>query len=122
MGFTPTDQEILSPVFGDCLSACVATILDLPLSAVPVFARPGQNWGQMVDLLNAWLAPRGLVAVLSLSPPAGLGIAKGPSPRFVGGGHCVVVRDGVLVWDPHPSRAGLAAGETSYLAILRRTP
>ena len=57
---TPVDQRVLDhdPArgrFGDCLRACVASVLELPYEAVPQFA-VADDW---VERLQEWLAPRG---------------------------------------------------------------
>lgn len=121
MGLTPVDQAVegIGPdgkPRGDCLSASVATILDLPTSAVSLFT--GSSWPAQVAQLNEWLAPRGLVASVSSTPPAGPSVAKGPSPRFTSVDHCVVAVDGRIVHDPHSSRAGLRGPATAYLSIV----
>lgn len=40
----PVDQEIVDPGKGDCLRACYASLLELPLDAVPNFIRHNHNW------------------------------------------------------------------------------
>jgi len=87
---------------GNCLQAALATLLHLSLDDVPHFAEH-DDW---LERFCAWAEERGYtVRHRSAGHPANLGIAFGPSPRGVK--HAVVVRDGHIVWDPHPSRAGL---------------
>lgn len=57
---TPVDQTEFGPFRGNCLSACVASLLDLPISEVPTFtdrhAEGGVDW---VNGLATWLDARG---------------------------------------------------------------
>lgn len=105
---------------GDCVRASYATLLGISLEEVPPldpgFAmRLGVEQG---DLERAWLASIGLdlveIAVDHESelPEEVLGcvpevphLMSGISPR--GFGHRCVGVGGQIVWDPHPSRAGL---------------
>lgn len=128
---TPVDQRIIAKTegaVGDCLSACIASVLDLPLDDVPIFVAEPDWYGACV----AWLRARGIALVLLQNlqnewpwiPPDNLPIiVGGPSPR--GPWHHAVVgiwRDGgamQVLHDPHPSRAGLAGNEifAAYLLI-----
>lgn len=100
---TPVDQTILGDA-GNCLSAALASVLDLPIEAVPYLN--GSRWAQR---MFSWLSterrlwPRWIP--VSAGVPAGYSIAVGPGPR--GRDHATVALDGRLVHDPHPSRAGL---------------
>ena len=114
---------------GDCQRAVIASLLELPITEVPHFLQeangyPSDYW----DSLQAFLRKHGY-AYLCL--PARSGAAffgdgvdvfheiAGPSPRGSGITHAVVGRNGQIVFDPHPSRAGLtgdpADWEYSYL-------
>lgn len=94
------------PDVGNCLAACVASILELPISQVPNFSFTpnGEDWYE--DKLLTWLKTRGFTALfVKYDPELGrLGcycVASGKSPR---GDHlhAVVYKDGKVVWDPHP--------------------
>lgn len=96
----PVDQQQLSslddPYAGDCFRACV----------------------------RAWLRARDLDAVYYVPAdfpdtgcPPGWAIAGGTSPRFPDILHAVVARDGAVVHDPHPARAGLPDGIQDYIVI-----
>jgi hypothetical protein len=95
---------------GNCLSACIATYLDVPLDQVPHFAEylpdEGDAWWH---LFIGFMAGRGLWPVQLDDPhdalPGEVTFVCGPSERGVL--HQVLYRDGVLFHDPHPSRAGL---------------
>lgn len=98
---------------GDCLRACVATVLGLPLDEVPHFVQyiehpagtdPMLWWWALVGFchFHGWDAtyPDDV-----FDPPDGWSLANGPSHR--GHQHVVVARDGAVVFDPHPSRDGV---------------
>ena len=112
----PVDQTTFGFPGGNCFSACVASILELPIEDVPYFMGDGTaegTGGQWWDRFLAWLAPRGYVAVYhpeGSAAPEGLHILSGHSPRRPedrGAMHAVVARGTEILHDPHPSRAGL---------------
>lgn len=120
IGITPTTQRVTGYPYGDCVRASYATILEVPIESVPRFDPGlthalGQDQG---DRERAWLATLGFNLVeLSCDPydtlseeilagiPEVPHLMSGISPR--GFGHRVVGIGGQVVWDPHPSRAGL---------------
>lgn len=85
---------------GNCLPACIASILEIPLSAVPELGGDDE-W---LDNLNGFLAGYGKrytrVAAKGDVAPVGYHTVEGISPR--GGLHACVAKDGQLVHDPHP--------------------
>jgi hypothetical protein len=103
---------------GDCFRTALASLLgfDEP-TLVPHFGALPQTewWGAVrdwlqrcnLDLVYVELDQR--AAVLDLwGPQDSLVLVGGPSPRG-SFGHVVVGRwDGTTIWDPHPSRTGLA--------------
>jgi hypothetical protein len=100
----PHDPE--NGIVGDCFVACLATVLELPYEDIPEFQNMGDNWWKRY---NSWLYNLGYYVSEygPDKPPVGYSIAVGPSPRFEGENHCVVALNGVVVFDPHPDRAGL---------------
>lgn len=109
---------------GNCLPACVASILELDIAEVPNFCA-GQFDGSWLRRMADWLAERGFsavhVSVGDRDPGAthdpeglaiiaewlktrrvGLAIVSGYTAR--GRSHSTVWRDGDLVHDPHPSQ------------------
>lgn len=116
---TPVDQTKFGAPHGNCLMACVASITGLPLGALDDLytaeARtPDKHWWSVfTDALNrhGWHAAY-LVAADGLIP-RGYAVGSGVSPR--GLRHAVVVRDGALAHDPHPSRAGVEEVEAFYV-------
>lgn len=112
---------------GNCIAACIASLLGLPIDLVPNFAAAGAD-GRWLRAANAWLLGFGFSYVdiswmdqegKLLDTPqwvfedwiAGTQyyIAGGPAER--GLQHCVIMhgRERELAHDPHPSRAGLLA-------------
>ena len=114
----PVSQTIVSVIDGDCTRACLASMLDLPIDAVPNFARFGAGWFRIFwALLKAldyeyygtgWVKgkdrPHG--HILSRSPSIkGYVIASVPSKTFPNIGHSVVMNlKGVVVHDPNPNK------------------
>jgi len=115
---TPVDQRVLDhdPArgrFGDCLRACVASVLELPYEAVPQFA-VADDW---VERLQEWLAPRGLFYLqLAVEHPYSPGLLRYLRGHYLvigeqsrgGTVHCVVGgAGGEQAHDPHPLRRGV---------------
>lgn len=90
---------------GNCTEAALASLFGIQIDKVP--SMQGLVGGDYWDALDEFVLSRGYA--LSMHPashrPSGLYLADGPSER--GCGHFVVMKDGKLVHDPHPSRAGL---------------
>jgi hypothetical protein len=118
---TPVDQRIIDPDRGDCMTACLASLLDLPYEDVPYFLEEGaEPW---FTVYWRFLKQHGydFVGTCSNSGEAidfedlvqrcagvnGFYMAGGPSPRF-NCSHAVIINSrGEIVHDPHPSRAGV---------------
>ena len=136
---TPIDQRSLwtaEGTPGDCMTACIATLLDLPYDVVPFFSKiqqeTGVNWFQtLTEFLedqgyefkgSYYNGPWDELAAIS-EGVGGFYVAEGPSPRGpqVKGGHCIVVHgDGSIAHDPHPSREGLVG--TKSVWMIERKP
>lgn len=110
----PTDQTIFGHG-GNCLAACIASILEIPIETVPNFCGlyGDDEW---FDRMNEWLHALGLVGIAFKTEDPTFSrqwlrhawcIVSGPASR--GFLHCTVWRNGELVHDPHPSRDGLKA-------------
>lgn len=100
---------------GNCTEASVASILGLSLSDVPNFRAKGVE--SFWDEFHGFFRERGYEAVLF---PKGwqfetLYLASGLSPRGVH--HMVVMQDGKIVHDPHPSKAGIGEVESLWLIV-----
>ncbi|MCH9647798.1 MAG: hypothetical protein K0U98_06135 [Deltaproteobacteria bacterium] len=128
------DQERLhvpGEVAGDCFAACIASILEISIDEIPrPTAEEFEDWSAYWPRLSESLASRGFYLIFvktgaegcwstdTLVSRGAYWIASGPSPRYPGTLHCVVMCGGKQVHDPHPSRLGLEAGEISDAAAL----
>ena len=111
----------------DCIRACVATILEIPIETIPNFMVEDrvEMW---IDELRQWLAPMGFSAMClffldETEEENTRGIlcgAGGPGPR--GKPHMVVWRDGQMVWDPHPDGGGIIGEPEDFLLFLPLDP
>ncbi len=121
---TPVDQTIFvddPKRKGNCVAACVATFLDVPLTEVPHFIELGIAYGDSDDvhaasaghawwsMLLGFMAGKGMWPVVLESVTDGerdeILFVAGKSPRGVM--HQVLYRAGRLWHDPHPSRDGI---------------
>ena len=119
--------------YGNCLEACYATLLGVPLRAVPDPRLLAKGEEEAFDLLpervpviRQWLHDRFTLCAVGeegSSPPGVLlrrkdvplfWIASGPSER--GLQHATVYSNGSLLFDPHPSDAGLL--EVNHWTVL----
>lgn len=115
---------------GDCWACCIAAVLDIPRAEVPHFLAESSDGRSMDADTQRFLNQRGLVMVLVQSeiwiprwanddaPPLPV-IAAGPTPRSkrMGQHHAVVMVNDQVVYDPHPSDAGLTAITDRYLIL-----
>jgi len=121
------DQQVIhdpeNGKYGDCLRACIASILELPSSDVPHFYEDG-NEKIFDEKVSGFLGELGLALLnlnyfdLSIYPHATHGktgiyhILSGYTER--GTYHAVVGLDGSIVHDPHPSKAGLIGDKNEW--------
>jgi len=98
-------------VYGNCMQAAIATVLNRPMDSVPHFGTFA-TWPQALRL---WLRGEGLDYTYVEAPPIPVERAMlvGKSPR--GYTHAVVSEGGQIVWDPHPSRDGLVTVTGGYV-------
>ena len=115
------DQTILhsDTTRGNCMQACVASILGLPLRDVPHFAADADKTAHYGFL--RFMDSHGFDVVRDDFHRSfdGYYLACGPTAR--GTHHMVVMRDGKLAHDPHPSKAGLHKVDFVY-SLLARDP
>lgn len=113
----PVDQLFLvdRDGHGDCLRACVASVLELPSDCVPDFSLFGENWLSALALFCK-------VDLIVPNEASGYWIAGGLSPRGNDIRHSVVYRDFDLAHDPHPSRAGLTGNVEDGIVVLGLRP
>lgn len=119
----PVDQEFTvgdsSGRPGDCLRACIASVLKHPRDQVPHFVEV-DDWQTAA---GQYVIAHGYDLAMVQPPRFGLfrssvaAIAIGKSPRK--GLHAVVVdpHTGELLHDPHPSRDGLSMPPISLLIL-----
>ena len=111
-------QTNLDP--GNCWQTAVACVLDVDADELPPQVQSDARFSYLNDL-NCYLDTHhnGLTyvevhqpAIHALGGPA-LHVMSGPTVRTPTSGvnHVVVARHGEMLWDPHPSRAGLTAIE-----------
>lgn len=111
IGFMPTTQTQEGFPYGDCVRASYAALFGVPIEAIPRFDPASLKTGETQhDKERRWLRSLGLDLMDVRPDEAGdtvLGehLISGLSPR--GFGHRCVGVNGRVVWDPHPSRAGL---------------
>lgn len=112
--FRPVMQTKFGGGLGNCMIACLASMLGVPLEEVPDIpptdpTRPFK--------LDAWLKREwGLRLAHLHGDPVLLGIAAirgGPGPR--GFSHACIYVDETLLHDPHPEGGGLLSMESYYL-------
>lgn len=107
----PVDQSVADPVWGNCLEACIASILEIPLADVPNIV--GGNSDDWFEDCARVMAPLGYsIAYMPNDPPvkpAGYHIGVCDVHKVKGEtiAHAVVALDGIAVHCPHSSRSGL---------------
>jgi hypothetical protein len=125
-------------VNGNCFSACLAMLFDIPIDGIPNFAEMGTDWFNpfLRFINNHGYDYYGMIYMLPFrehpaktwedvykrSPGVdGFYIVGGPSPRtYVKNGHAVLYKDGKMWHDPHPSRDGLLAVQDVYMIERKR--
>lgn len=107
------DDSLVST--GNCVQAAVASILNVPLDQVPSFL--GLKAFDFWESLEEFLLSRGYeLRLIPLAMPVkGLYLASGITER--GTHHMVVMEDGVLKHDPHPSRQGLRSIQHRWMLV-----
>ncbi len=116
----PVDQTVMKPPNGNCVAACVASILELPLDEVPNFIEADEFW----DDLNGWLAKRGLYIIVVPADgrvPRGYHIIDGRS-KSGPWNHVVVGYEGKMVHDPNPKRRGIKGAPEAYWVFVTTDP
>lgn len=120
--FKAIDQTSLydpeSGTGGNCWAACIATITGLPLADIDAAIGESDDywWNETLHYLKSegWRLYNAFPTAEGMAP-AGMSIMCGRSPREVS--HATVAVDGVMVHDPHPSRAGIQKAENWYILV-----
>lgn len=132
-------QEIFTAGEGDCFSACIASLLELPLSAVPKFRKLHPPPACMVTPARKWLEVETGLSLVTIqmarevrtgedlrligAAPGTPCMAGGVSPNVADTFHCVVGEideQGMnfrMTHDPHPSQKGIV-GPPRHLYFL----
>lgn len=140
----PVNQNHFGHRDGNCFSACIASLLELPLEAVPTFYIYGEPDDIWTLRLDRFLEPFGLYGLHFIVdppvyepvreglyrlhssktpgrpltvPPGVLHIRAGMSPR--GHSHAVLARGHEVVHDPSPLKTGLLSVEGFSLLLPR---
>jgi hypothetical protein len=118
----PVFQTIPAPDGkGNCLQACIASILELSLEQVPHFALwyDSSDWHEK---MNDWLMETAGIYEITVAANSmyleqtyGFAILNGMSERGVM--HSVVIHNGLMVHDPYPGGTGIATPESYGLFI-----
>lgn len=116
----PIDQTIVGEN-GNCMSACLASILECDLSEVPNFiVGCNEHENPYIEFnrrINEYLRPLGLVHIEIKATDNWFDYLKNEGvkdlyhlyygPTIRGTFHAVVAKDGVIVHDPHPDKTSL---------------
>jgi hypothetical protein len=129
----PVDQSIMhapeNGIWGDCMRACIASLLDLPIIDVPHFFEGGCESRVFDQRVAAFLSTHGLMEI-QLDPSYARYVMRqrrqpcyhlmyGDTER--GTYHAVVGLSGKMVHDPHPSKAGIIENGNMLIAFLVHT-
>ncbi len=104
-----TKQTLLGEKKGNCFTACISSITEIPIEVIPHFcACKNRNWW---DYFIEWTQSKNLFAAMIMPEcieglPKGLVlIATGKTMRGIM--HSVLWKDGKVIFDPHPSNEGI---------------
>ena len=104
----PVDQTVINDMTGNCFTACIASILELPIDKVPNFMEDKNHW---YIAAYQWLYDKGYELKHKKLEDGetlpGYWISSGKSYRFPDQHHAVVYYKKEMAHDPHPSRDGL---------------
>ena len=100
-------QTIIDPENGNCMEACIASLLEINLSDVPTFNKEGHKW---YDDCQKFLARYDLQILcfnanedMDLELLLGYYIVAVKSPNFKEAGHVVIMKKGIVIHDPNPN-------------------
>lgn len=128
---TVLDHDPENEKIGDCTSAVLASILDMPIDEIPHFQKTYWNDSDACDrAIDKWLAARGMM-LIPLPGPALLclvharqtqcvhiiaGYTKGQGDVIIP--HAVVGMNGKIFHDPHPASPGLIGTIEDWTCFL----
>ena len=96
---------------GNCMTAAIASMLELPLEEVPNFVEQDDFWGSLDSFLKSYNLC--LRTIDTDWCPPWPHFVEGLSPRGVP--HIVIYEGDKMVHDPHPSRAGVEVSRKKIL-------
>ncbi len=110
------------PDDGQCLNACFATLIGVPLSEAPtIYWRDCGDPTPYFRRVRRWLACHGYSLIGFKGRPefcaGAVHIAKGGSPRALESSHAVIKRGTKIIHDPHPSGAGIVGHWYSWVIV-----
>jgi len=107
---------------GNCTEACLASLFGVSIEEIGTFHNQDGDVRVFWERFEAAIARFGCYAVrFDVKPPQtgwvfdGYYLAGGDTAR--GTKHCVVMLDGELAHDPHPSKAGLTKVDHCHLIV-----
>ena len=128
---TPQIQTIFSDpsegIYGNCLSACVASLCDMPISMTPYFRgmnNPENGVAKFIDQFG--LKFHGFMYnptqewLRNFEGVNGFAIIGGPSPRYADQAHAVIYRYGKPFFDPHPESNFTKNGKINRVYIITK--
>ncbi len=119
---------------GNCVTAVVASLLDLPIEEVPNFVQDEVEheddfdyywWNCVLRFVKKhnhgvyYVQGRPEQTHFPLPEPDEFYLVSGPSPRDPRIHHIVIFQNGEMVWDPHPDRTGLLSIDYDHMWTLR---
>lgn len=112
--------------YGDCVRACIATMLSQEMTNVPHFVRDNPDGTVMLSRIRDFLTMFGLVPMIS-GFPASISLDEllkfmhetnpGISFMLLTGNHAVVCMDGEIVHDPAWVRVAIVPPEDAWHVI-----
>lgn len=114
-------------VYGNCISACVASLTDMPIKYVPYFRGMNDLAKGLTEYLDKCnMAFRGFKYNLPenwgniFTGVDGYVIVGGDSPRYSNGTHAVIYRYGKPFFDPHPDATFLKNGKINRIYLITK--
>jgi len=111
---------------GNCLTACIASLLELPIEAVPDFIEHDAGHGEYLEVFNGFLSQFGLQALTLFLEhldvqwkPSGYHLIYGYTAE--GTKHAVVGFQGTVVHNPSLAGASLANIESYTVFVCNLT-
>lgn len=124
-------QTITTHPGGNCFNACIASIFELDIDALPKFT---DNDGYLNNEWMKFLSDNNLGMIYNRFPKPfatknhdteyavhGYGIVIAQSPRF-DCSHAVVYKDGEFLYDPHPQREVGVGEHHAYIMFYSLDP